>query len=158
MRRLREILICLITFVPLPVEISAQKKAELVGLWQIHSPEIASEYDDVYRFFPNGTFEFEYSGYRWSGRRIVSFSGTYRLHGDSIYFRIETTREILGGNIGWDGPPNTLGWIVQDGKEQTVNQISPKEIGLEIYENLDTVPPWIKIETQKFYLINKDPH
>jgi hypothetical protein len=98
-----------------------------------------------------------FSQYRWAGRRILSFSGTYRIASDSIYLRISATRELVGGHLRNGGPPFDFGWILEGSKEKEIShpQAPPIPLGLR-FRNDDT-HRYLVIDDHDYVLVSDDP-
>jgi len=140
--------------------IVAQSKSKLdsaiVGTW-VEYETVGSDADgDTYTLRQNGSFTFTYSGYHWAGRRIISFSGKYRFTQDSIFFQITETRELVGGYIDNDGPPNGLGWVVEGAKEQVVKQPYHEPIGLDFSVQRDEYHEYIFVDKGKYMQVPRD--
>lgn len=153
---MKYLLFLLIAIVLLTLAGSAQSKHSIAGTW-VESATVGSDaYGDTYIFRKNGSFTFTYSGYKWSGRRIISFSGQYRFTQDSIFFRITETLELLGGHIDKDGPPNGLGWIVVDGQKKVIKQKHVNPIGLDFSYRRDEYHEYILVDKNEFMLVPSD--
>lgn len=84
------------------IQISAQAKMsdaklsrELVGLWHA-SPYVASGMNDLFRFYANGRFEFEYNQMVWS-KRTISHAGKWRISKGKLILTITAKTNLVGG-------------------------------------------------------------
>jgi hypothetical protein len=130
--------------------------SSIVGTW-VEYETVGSDTDgDTYTLRKDGSFTFTYSGYHWAGRRIISFSGKYRLTKDSIYFQITETRELVGGYIDNDGPPNGLGWVVEGATKQVIKQPYHEPIGLDFSFQRDDYHKYIFVDKSKYMQVPRD--
>ena len=69
---------------------------ELTGVWQNETKEIASGWLDTYQFFDDSHFIFNLNQYD-EARRVLSLKGHYRIKGDTLFFKVDSTVELVGG-------------------------------------------------------------
>ena len=72
------------------------KYKDLFGVWQSESKEIASAWLDAYQFFADGRFVFNLNQYD-EAKRVLAIKGHYRIVEDTLFFKIESTIELIGG-------------------------------------------------------------
>ncbi|MCA0445761.1 MAG: hypothetical protein LCH54_05995 [Bacteroidetes bacterium] len=135
---------------------SFNKNQFIYGLWEDSCTVGSAGTGDTYFFRKDGTFTFTYSQYQWAGRRIISFSGTFELKSDSIFFFINNSREIVGGRIENDGPPNDLGWVVADGEAKSFYYKNVSPIGRNFSIEQDNEKISIKIDFMNFIKISEN--
>ena len=102
----------------------------LVGFWQAGSPDISDAYQDCYRFFPDGKFVFEFSGYDET-KRIVSLNGTYSLKDGLLNLLITSRVEFQGGSVARN-PQSRSGWCLEKAKLVTVPQSQSEHEEVEL--------------------------
>jgi hypothetical protein len=142
---------------PLSQRATAQPPTDLTGFWEDARTHGSAGRGDVYILRGDHTFEFVYSEYQWAGRRIVSFSGRYRIAGDSIYFTILQTEELMGGHIEWDGPPLDLGWIVEGAQTRHVKQKHAQQNALSLFVEFKDAHEYMDIGRHRFILVDRNP-
>lgn len=69
----------------------------LIGVWQVNDTIMAAGLDDVYRFYPDGSFNFDV-GYGYVSR-LIRVVGTYSIEKDLILFNVSEVIESEGGEI-----------------------------------------------------------
>jgi hypothetical protein len=82
------------------------KENDLIGVWQkgINSKEII---DNIYRFFPDGKFEYYYTSY---SDDIIGYGGLYFLMNNEVNVLIQYVIKETGGSR-----------VVDEGKDSTGN-------------------------------------
>jgi len=152
MKKLRVILIISILFV-----IVKSNSQTLVGIWQKDTSEVNSAYTDTYQFFSDSSFKFNVSQYDYLNR-IRSICGKYKVINDSIYFTIEYTIEILGGNIERSHITSINdSWEIENGKiEKIPVSAIITEVALFSTQKIDT--GIILIDLFKYYKVDSNPN
>lgn len=133
-------------------------QASICGVWQNKSQIIGAGWLDRYQFYPNGSFIFRLSEYD-GAKRLIALKGHYRINKDTLFFKIETTVEKIGGSIIRD-PENTLhgSWTIAKCKILEI-----KQTGIdESYAILSSCKknsklPCILIDGDEYYRIGQDP-
>ena len=124
------------------VETKAQSSNDsLIGVWQ-DDRIVASGWSNTFLFFKDGTFKFFFNQMDCS-KRIVSYSGMWKVNEDELNLKIKQKTIIEGGHLEpSDGSCGTDSMIV-DGIEKAVNLETPEEVIYsvsEIYtENQDDI-------------------
>ena len=146
----------------LSVTISAQTKSsdaklsrELIGLWHA-SPYVAAGMNDLYRFYPNGRFVFEYNQMVWS-KRMISYSGKWRVHKEKLILTITKETVVVGGRR-IKSEMSADGYEIQDGKEVT-RILKPVKVEIKILGKLrqGELTKFISIGTRKYWRLSKNP-
>lgn len=73
----------------------AKLSREMVGIWQV-SENVAAGMNDLYRFFSNGNFVFEYNQMVWS-KRNISYSGKWKIKNRKLILMITSETVVVGG-------------------------------------------------------------
>ena len=124
------------------VETKAQSSNDsLIGVWQ-DDRIVASGWSNTFLFFKDGSFKFFFNQMDCS-KRIVSYSGMWKVNEDELNLKIKQKTIIEGGHLEpSDGSCGTDSMIV-DGVEKAVNLETPEEVIYsvsEIYtENQDDI-------------------
>ena len=124
------------------VETKAQSSNDsLIGVWQ-DDRIVASGWSNTFLFFKDGTFKFFFNQMDCS-KRIVSYSGMWKVNEDELNLKIKQKTIIEGGHLEpSDGSCGTDSMIV-DGVEKALNLETPEEVIYsvsEIYtENQDDI-------------------
>lgn len=94
----------------------------LIGAWQEKTNEISSTYLGTYQFFPDGKFKYNTNGYDGL-QRVLSIKGSYKLDEDTLFLKVESTVEEIGGII-QRSEINTLNdsWEIDNAKVKEVKQ------------------------------------
>ena len=133
-------------------------KEQLIGVWQEKTEKIGTSLLDNYQFFPTGEFIFNITGYD-EINRIVSIKGKYSLSNDTLYFKVESTDEIVGGEITRNNLTSIHNsWSFTNYKHIIVQQNGTFE-QIAIIELCDTSlkSMCIYIDNNKFYKISDNP-
>lgn len=144
----------------LSVTISAQTKIsdaklsrEMVGIWQA-SENVAAGMNDLYRFYSNGKFVFEYNQMVWS-KRNISYSGKWKIKNRKLILMITDETVVVGGKI-IKSEMSADGYEIEDGKNVTrkVKRIQIENLGKlrqgELTKN-------ITIGKTKYWRISRNP-
>ena len=124
------------------VETKAQSSNDsLIGVWQ-DDRIVASGWSNTFLFFKDGSFKFFFNQMDCS-KRIVSYSGMWKVNEDELNLKIKQKTIIEGGHLEpSDGSCGTDSMIV-DGVEKAVNLETPEKVIYsvsEIYtENQDDI-------------------
>ena len=106
----------------IPLYAHSTLKTKIIGVWQSGTAVESDALHDTYTFYPNGRFIFTFNRYL-GANRVKSLSGKYRIDNDTLFIKVETRKEIVGGIIRNSyNPGASLGWIIDGGKEKTIKQ------------------------------------
>jgi hypothetical protein len=135
------------------------KKENIVGIWQANTNIIGSGYQETYQFFINGNFIF-HTNQNDGLQRILEIKGSYILVADTIYLKVKSTIEKIGGKI-CRSEITTLSdsWEIIDCQLKEINQ-SSYEVQNIIYEPCKDKSENCLIldKSNAYYRINKDPN
>jgi hypothetical protein len=140
------------------VAMAQVKKHNIIGLWQVDSPQTGDALLANYRFFPNGTFKYTLNSYDDRGR-IAQARGTYKLKGDTLTIIIKSRIERVGGELVGGSEGFQQDEIVLDGgKNVEVKQkdVTPIIFLIEWFKSKDG--KGFKIQNNKYFQISTDPH
>lgn len=137
-------------------EVITDGDSTIVGLWQVNTPKVADALHDSYKFYRDGSFEFDFDQYD-DMKRILSISGKYTIGGDWIRFTVLIRKELVDGIVVRGSPAFQKGWILIDAKQVTVNEQYSEEAAFEICDSLESHPQCIKIDNEKFYKLSDNP-
>lgn len=144
------------------VTISAQTKSsdaklnrELVGLWHA-TPYVASGMNDLYRFYLDGRFSFEYNQMVWS-KRTISYSGKWRIENRKLILTMMKETVVVGGRR-IKSEMSADGYEIQGGKEVTRKLKTPK-IETKILGKLrqGELTKFTSISSRKYWRLSKNP-
>jgi hypothetical protein len=122
--RLFLILVLLSTIAPAQSKSTdSELSRELIGLWHA-SPYVAAGMNDLYRFFDDGRFIFEYNQMIWS-KRTISFAGKWRVQKGKLILTITERTDIVGGQR-VKSDMSADGYEIEDGTEVTRELKPPK--------------------------------
>ena len=115
------------------VETKAQSSNDsLIGVWQ-DDRIVASGWSNTFLFFKDGTFKFFFNQMDCS-KRIVSYSGMWKVNEDELNLKIKQKTIIEGGHLEpSDGSCGTDSMII-DGVEKAVNLETPEEVVYSVSE------------------------
>jgi len=137
----------------------ADKAGDMVGIWQAESEAMGAGWNDNYRFFENGHFKFNLCQKMFGLERVISINGEYRVRGDTLYLKVESTTERTGGRVVRWSPGEVDSWNLieankRDIKEHgtgenraTLEKCTPSRSGL----------PCIKIDGRPYYKVRDNP-
>jgi hypothetical protein len=140
------------------VVIAQVKKHNIIGLWQVDSPQTGDALLANYRFFPNGTFKYTLNAYDDRGR-IAQARGTYKLKGDTLTIIIKSRIERVGGEL----VGGSMGFqqeeiVLEGGKNIEVKQKDLTPIVLLIDWFNSKGVKGFKVQNNKYFQISADPH
>lgn len=146
----------------LSVAISAQTKSsdaklsrEMVGLWHA-TPYVASGMNDLYRFYSDGRFSFEYNQMVWS-KRTISYSGKWRIENRRLILTLTKETGVVGGRR-IKSDMSADGYEIQSGKEVIRNLKSPKIEGKKLGKlRQGELTKFISIGSRKYWRLSKNP-
>jgi hypothetical protein len=132
----------------------------IVGIWQKDTPEIADGWLDNYQFFPDSSFCFNFSEFDGS-KRVLSLKGTYWLKKDTVYFKVKSTIELVGGYFIRDNNASMHNtWAIAGNYEIKEITVIKPSIELTLIENCPYVKSLkcIRIGGDIFYKLKSDPN
>lgn len=131
---------------------------ELVGVWQADDSVLSADLQKAYRFYSNGTYEFNTNEYDLL-HRILSFRGTYRVEGTFLYTTITSRKELVGGSISRGGTEEEGEWVLQGGTVQQILQDSVEEAALiERCTGRTSEYPRVLIHARRYYKLSDNPN
>ncbi len=132
---------------------------ELIGVWQINTPQEADAWGKCFVFYKNGKYILHYSQYD-DIARIKSVQGRYTLRDSSFSLTIESRTEISGGTL----VPGSMGFqreeFVLDGGNPIVIKQAKEEPISFYFKNCKgkNGARCIEINNNKYYKISSDPN
>ena len=138
----------------------SQSINEIVGIWQLSSPEIGSAYLDTYQFFPNGLFVFHVNEYD-ELKQIVSIKGKYVVYQDSIKLAPISMVTYNGSKL--DRSKSTSvhdSWSLSGNliKNEIFLEEQPTFIAKLVFHKQQDGKLSILIDGLEYYLLTKDPN
>ena len=110
-------------FYQIPLFAHSALKTKIIDVWPSGTAVESDALHDTYTFYPNGKFIFTFNRYL-GANRVKSLSGKYRIDKDSLFIKVITRKEIVGGIISNSyNPGASLGWIISGGKEKIIKQL-----------------------------------
>lgn len=131
---------------------------DLVGIWQSDTPKEGNAWLDVYRFFSDGTFIYNFSRTN-DTRRINNLHGRFRLKGNVLYTIIDLRTERTGGRVERGGFGSEQEWVLVGDTIAVINQEQSVEEAWPI-KLCDSSSAEIKCINLRhdYYLVRKDPN
>jgi len=137
---------------------SAQSNnSKITGIWQVDNPTIGDAYLNNYRFFPDGTFKYEFNNYDDRGR-IIAAKGSFKLKDSVLTLIIKTRTEIIGGDL-VEGNPGFQQeeLVLEGGKEIEVKQKITTPIVLILHWFTRKKVLGFKLGNNTYYKISSNP-
>lgn len=137
---------------------NAKLKGELVGIWHA-SPSVGSGMNDLYRFFADGKFVFEYNQ-MIGAKRTISFSGKWRIQNQKLILTITKETVIIGGKrVKSEGGSLADGYEIEGGKEIT-RTLKPAKTETKILGKLQQgeLTKFISIGKKKYWRLSGNPN
>lgn len=127
----------------------------LVGIWQADQPVVGSALGDAYRFYGNGTFEFQVSVDN-TVSRLNTISGSYSLSDSNLTLKVEKIIENVGGNFTYE--PDVDYWAFAGTRtvEKSV-KTSPMIFTITVAPT-DNGNECVQINMTKYYKVSSNPN
>lgn len=128
---------------------------EMVGIWQI-SENVAAGMNDLFRFYSDGRFSFEYNQMVWS-KRNISYSGKWKIKNRKLILTTTSETVVVGGKR-VKSDMSADGYEIQGGRELR-RKLKPNKIEIKNLGNLQQgeLTKFITIGTTKYWRLSKNP-
>lgn len=152
-----------ITIILIPSVIFAQKddftRNDLIGLWQINTPQIGSSLLEHFRFYKDGKFIYDYNTSD-DTRNIINIDGKYRLEGKKLFLTITSLEKRVGGRIiaGGVGTDDYL-FVYDNDSVKRIVEKSPQELDPLFIMKVNKIGNKINIfiNNRHYYKISANP-
>jgi hypothetical protein len=133
-------------------------QSQLVGIWQVNTPIVGSGLGAYFQFYKDGRFIYNTSGYD-NLNPLCNIFGSYKLlDGNTIGFKVDSSRQLIGAQIGAADGFQGGTFVLDGGKVVTFPQRGTK------YESHDVSVhskgrniKCIVIDNDKYYKLSNNP-
>ena len=127
----------------------------LVGIWQADTSFNGAAWLDNYQFFSNNRFIFNFNEYT-SNKKILRFSGIFRIVGDTIIFNVKTIYELEGGVLKRGARAWQDEWVYYNPRIKEI-KTECSYFALIRKFRYNTINPCILIDTRKYFKLENNP-
>jgi translation initiation factor IF-1 len=116
---------------------------------------IAAGMKDVYRFYSDGTFIFDFGEFNYNSC-FSSIMGKYKIDSKCIIFEVEETSEYINQKVTFGGDADYNSWCSSSGKliRKKIKVIESDTVSVEVSQDKKT----INIAGLVYYKISDDPN
>jgi hypothetical protein len=132
------------------------QETDLIGTWQIHDTLIKAGMGDTYRFYKNGSFNFDFGSFNFNAR-FINISGKYLIKSKTLTFEVEKMVESKGGEISFgDNETDYNSWTIVGDKYET-KKLSNNKI-FNVSYKLSQDKKILTIDDELYYRISNSPN
>ena len=136
-----------------------KNNVNIVGFWQLDSWQPGDGWNDNYRFYKNGEFEFNLNQMVDNLKKVVGLKGKYRIKGNVLYTTVTNYYEMEGGKFMRDTSVFiTKSWIYGGGHVVEKEQKNSTEEGISIQFAKEKNHDCFILNGKKYFLVDRDPN